>query len=178
MAIAARVEQLAREIAKDLPVPDPLIIGLLTGSFIFIADLVRALARLNVESRIDFMAVSHYGSATESSGLVKIVKDVTLDVSGQSVLLVDDILDTGRSLSLARDLVRAGEPVPGPGRPGSYDGGSIHRVLCFVTPSPPTYHELSGAVRRAAFHVAPAHLRPPRQAESAGSPDQCRLRRL
>jgi len=110
MAIAARVEQLAREIAKDLPVPDPLIIGLLTGSFIFIADLVRALARLNVESRIDFMAVSHYGSATESSGLVKIVKDVTLDVSGQSVLLVDDILDTGRSLSLARGRLEARGP--------------------------------------------------------------------
>ena len=111
MAIAARVEQLAREIAKDLPVSDPLIIGLLTGSFIFIADLVRALARLNVESRIDFMAVSHYGSATESSGLVKIVKDVTLDVSGQSVLLVDDILDTGRSLSLARDRLAARSPM-------------------------------------------------------------------
>jgi len=105
------VEQLAREISKDLPSPAPLIIGLLTGSFIFVADLVRGLSRLNVQPQVDFMAVSHYGATTESSGLVTIGKDVTLDVSGQSVLLVDDILDTGRSLSLARDLVRAKGPI-------------------------------------------------------------------
>jgi len=110
MAIAARVEQLAREIAKDLPVPAPLIIGLLTGSFIFIADLVRALARLNVEPQVDFLALSHYGAASEPSGLVRIIKDVTLDVSGRSVLLVDDILDTGRSLSLARGRLEARGP--------------------------------------------------------------------
>ena len=105
------MEQLAREISKDLPSPAPLIIGLLTGSFIFVADLVRGLSRLNVQPQVDFMAVSHYGATTESSGLVTIGKDVTLDVSGQSVLLVDDILDTGRSLSLARDLVRAKGPI-------------------------------------------------------------------
>jgi len=104
------VEQLAREIAKDLPVPAPLIIGLLTGSFIFVADLVRALARLNVEPQINFMAVSHYGATTEPSGLVEIVKDVTLDVSGRPVLVVDDILDTGRSLSLGRDHLAARGP--------------------------------------------------------------------
>ena len=111
MAIAARVEQLAREISKDLPSPAPLIIGLLTGSFIFVADLVRGLSRLNVQPQVDFMAVSHYGATTESSGLVTIGKDVTLDVSGQSVLLVDDILDTGRSLSLARDRLAARSPM-------------------------------------------------------------------
>jgi len=104
------VEQLAREISKDLPSPAPLIIGLLTGSFIFVADLVRTLSRLNVQPQVDFMAVSHYGATTESSGLVRIIKDVTLDVSGQSVLLVDDILDTGRSLSLARDRLAARGP--------------------------------------------------------------------
>ena len=108
--IAARVEQLAAAISKDLPDPAPLVIGLLTGSFIFLADLVRALARLNVEPQIDFMAVSHYGSATESSGQVKLYKDTTLDMTVRAVLLVDDILDTGRSLSLARDLVRAKGP--------------------------------------------------------------------
>ena len=110
-AIAARIAELARSIASDLPNRTPVLIGILTGSFIFLADLVRALARLNVEPQIDFMAVSHYGATTESSGLVTIGKDVTLDVSGQSVLLVDDILDTGRSLSLARDLVRAKGPI-------------------------------------------------------------------
>jgi len=104
------VEQLAREISEDLPSRAPLIIGLLTGSFIFLADLVRALARLNVEPQIDFMAVSHYGAAAESSGLVTIGKDVMLDVSGQPVLLIDDILDTGRSLSLGRDRLASRGP--------------------------------------------------------------------
>ena len=97
------MDQLAREFARDLPGPAPLMIGVLTGSFIFLADLVRALARLNVEPQIDFMAVSHYGAATESSGQVKLYKDTTLDITARAVLLVDDILDTGRSLSLARD---------------------------------------------------------------------------
>jgi hypoxanthine phosphoribosyltransferase len=110
-AIAARIADLARSIASDLPNRTPLLIGILTGSFIFLADLVRALARLNVEPQIDFMAVSHYGSATESSGQVKLYKDTTLDMTVRAVLLVDDILDTGRSLSLARDLVQAKGPI-------------------------------------------------------------------
>jgi hypoxanthine phosphoribosyltransferase len=110
-AIAARIAELARSIASDLPNRTPLIVGILTGSFIFLADLVRALARLNVEPQIDFMAVSHYGAATEPSGLVRIIKDVTLEVSGRPVLLVDDILDTGRSLSLARDRLAAKGPI-------------------------------------------------------------------
>jgi len=105
--IAARVEQLAGAISKDLPDPSPLVIGILTGSFIFVADLVRALSRLNVEPQVDFMAVSHYGAVTQSSGSAKLVKDTTLDVAGRPVLLVDDILDTGRSLSLARDRLAA-----------------------------------------------------------------------
>lgn len=105
------MEQLAAAISKDLPDPAPLVIGLLTGSFIFIADLVRAMSRLNVHPRVDFMAVSHYGAATESSGQVKLYKDTTLDITARAVLLVDDILDTGRSLSLARDLVRARDPI-------------------------------------------------------------------
>ncbi|MEK6661689.1 MAG: phosphoribosyltransferase family protein, partial [candidate division NC10 bacterium] len=105
--IAARIAELARSIASDLPNRTPLIVGILTGSFIFLADLVRALARLNVEPQIDFMAVSHYGAATESSGQVKLYKDTTLDITARAVLLVDDILDTGRALSLARDLVQA-----------------------------------------------------------------------
>ena len=105
------MDQLAREIARDLPGPAPLMIGVLTGSFIFLADLVRALARLNVEPQIDFMAVSHYGAATESSGQVKLYKDTTLDITARAVLLVDDILDTGRSLSLARDRLAARSPM-------------------------------------------------------------------
>jgi len=104
------VEQLAAAISKDLPDPAPLVIGLLTGSFIFVADLVRAMSRLNVHPRVDFMAVSHYGATTEPSGQVKLYKDTTLDITARAVLLVDDILDTGRSLSLARDRLAARSP--------------------------------------------------------------------
>ena len=64
-----------------------------------------------MEPQIDFMAVSHYGAATESSGQVKLYKDTTLDITARAVLLVDDILDTGRALSLARDLVQAKGPI-------------------------------------------------------------------
>jgi hypoxanthine phosphoribosyltransferase len=103
--------ELARSIAGDLPNRTPLIVGILTGSFIFLADLVRALARLNVEPQIDFMAVSHYGAATESRCQVKLYKDTTLDITARAVLLVDDILDTGRSLSLARDRLAARSPM-------------------------------------------------------------------
>jgi hypoxanthine phosphoribosyltransferase len=110
MAIATRVEQLARAIAKDLPGPSPLMIGLLTGAFVFLADLVRALGRLGVEPQVDFIAVSHYGLATESSGVVQITKDTTLDLAGRPVLLVDDILDTGRTLKVVRDRLLARGP--------------------------------------------------------------------
>lgn len=108
MAIAARVDQLAREIAKDLPGPAPLFIGLLMGSFVFIADLVRAIRRLDVEPQVDFISVSHYGATTESSGVVQIHKDTALDVTGRSVLLVDDIVDSGRTLSMVRDRLATG----------------------------------------------------------------------
>lgn len=109
--IAARVEELAAAVSKDLPDSTPIIIGILTGSFIFVADLVRALSRIDVEPEMDFLALSHYGAATAPTGIVKVVKDVTLDVSGRAVLLVDDILDTGRSLSLARDRLAARGPM-------------------------------------------------------------------
>jgi hypoxanthine phosphoribosyltransferase len=100
--IAARVGQLALEIRKDLPDLAPVMIGLLTGSFIFLGDLVRALARLGVEPQVDFMAVSHYGASTESSGQVRVQKDTGLDLAGRAVLIVDDILDSGRTLGLVR----------------------------------------------------------------------------
>jgi len=108
--IATRVAQLAQAIASDLPSPSPSMIGLLTGSFVFLADLVRALARLGVEPQVDFMAVSHYGLATESGGVVQIRKDISLDLTARPVLLVDDILDSGRTLSLVRDRLVARGP--------------------------------------------------------------------
>lgn len=101
--IETRVDQLARAIRKDLPDLAPVTIGLLTGSFIFLGDLVRALARLGVEPQVDFMAVSHYGASMESSGQVQVKKDTALDLTGRPILIVDDILDSGRTLSVVRD---------------------------------------------------------------------------
>ena len=101
--IAIRVQEMARAIAQDLPEPTPILIGLLTGAFIFLADLMRALGRLGIEPQVDFMAVSHYGPLLTSSGLVQIHKDSAVEIKGRPVLLVDDILDSGQTLSMVRD---------------------------------------------------------------------------
>ncbi len=108
--IAARVRDLALTIKQDLPSSRPVIVGLLTGSFVFVADLARAAAQLDLEPRIDFLATSHYGGTTASSGTVKMVKDVAMDVRNQAVLLVDDILDSGWTLQAVREHLVAREP--------------------------------------------------------------------
>ncbi len=96
-AIAARVEGLAREIGAHFAGTEGLIVvGLLRGSFIFIADLVREL-RLPVE--VDFLEASSYGNATSSSREVRILKDLAGEIGGRDVLVVEDIVDTGRTLS-------------------------------------------------------------------------------
>ncbi len=103
--IRQRVEGLAAAIAADVwPAGGPplLMIGILRGSFIFLADLVRALHRRGVPVRIDFMVLESYGAGTESSGDVRVRKDFSMDVAGASVVIVDDILDTGRTLAFAR----------------------------------------------------------------------------
>ena len=108
--IAIRVQEMARAIAQDLPEPTPILIGLLTGAFIFLADLMRALGRLGIEPQVDFMAVSHYGPLLTSSGLVQIHKDSAVEIKGRPVLLVDDILDSGQTLSMVRDHLAARGP--------------------------------------------------------------------
>lgn len=99
--IARRVNQLVDDMAGACRAPDFAMIGILRGSFMFLADLVRDLYEHDVHPRIDFMTLESYGSGTESSGTVRVTKDIALDVSGAEVLLVDDILDTGRTLSFA-----------------------------------------------------------------------------
>src|SRR5215216_2647837 len=92
-AIAARVEALAKEISNHYAGTDKLVVvGLLRGSFIFIADLVR---ELDLPVEVDFLEVSSYGNSTESSREVRILKDLRGEIEGRDVLVVEDIVDTG-----------------------------------------------------------------------------------
>jgi len=103
-AIARRVEEMAGEIVSALP-NEFLIVGLLKGSFVFIADLMRALDRAGATPMVDFVRLSSYGHGRESSGVVRVIGEAPKDVAGRVVLLVDDIVDTGRSLVFARDML-------------------------------------------------------------------------
>ena len=105
-AIAERIDQLARSIA-DLRLDRLLVVAVLKGSFVFAADLIRALHRAGLSPEIDFLSLSSYREATASSGHVRVVRDIETDVSGRSVLIVDDILESGRTLIYARDLIVA-----------------------------------------------------------------------
>ena len=94
--IQAKLAEMAREIERDYEGEDLLLVGVLRGAVMVMADLARALDR-HVE--IDWMAVSSYGSGTKSSGVVRILKDLDTDISGRHVLIVDEIIDTGLTLS-------------------------------------------------------------------------------
>jgi hypoxanthine phosphoribosyltransferase len=106
--IAERVEALAAEIASRVP-EDFVIVGLLKGAWVFVADLARALDRAGVRPQIEFMRLSSYSSATESSGAVQLLGDISADLAGRPVLLVDDIVDTGRSIAYAAAQLRERE---------------------------------------------------------------------
>ena len=103
--IGARVGALAENIAATMG-PDILVVAVLKGGFVFTADLLRALHGHGVHPRIDFMSLSSYGTGTESSGRISITRDITDDVQGARVLLIDDILESGRTMAFARDLLR------------------------------------------------------------------------
>ena len=104
-AIARRVDELVDEIAATAEPGNLVVIGILKGSFMFFADLMRSFHRHAVHPRTDFLTLSSYGAGTESSGVVCIVHDIREDIQGAEVLLVDDILDTGRTLAFTRDLM-------------------------------------------------------------------------
>ncbi len=102
--IAARVDVMAAEMAGKLPA-DTLVVSVLKGSFVFAADLIRALSRTGADWSMDFLTLSSYGTGTETSGRVRVVRDIVDDVRKREVLLVDDILESGLTLSFARTLL-------------------------------------------------------------------------
>ncbi len=102
--IARRIDGLATEIASAMP-GDVTVMVLLKGSFIFAADLVRALGRAGMTPQVDFLRLASYGSGKESSGIVRIIGDVPEGLTGRRILLVDDIADSGRSLDAAVRLM-------------------------------------------------------------------------
>lgn len=107
-AIAARVEALAKEISAHYAGTDKLVVvGLLRGSFIFIADLVR---ELDLPVEVDFLEVSSYGNSTESSREVRILKDLRGEIEGRDVLVVEDIVDTGYTLKHVLEILATRHP--------------------------------------------------------------------
>ncbi len=104
--IAARVAVLAGEIAASVG-PDMLVIPILKGSFIFAADMLRALHKAGAAPDMDFISLSSYGTGTVSGGQVTIVRDTQAEIEGRPVLLIDDVLESGRTLAFAKDLMAA-----------------------------------------------------------------------
>ena len=105
--IRQAVQRMAAAIDRDYQGKTPLVIGVLKGSFIFMADLVRA---LTVPIEIEFVWLSSYGSSTESSGKIKIGRDLLCPVEGRDVLVVEDIVDTGLTLNYLLDYIRQRKP--------------------------------------------------------------------
>ena len=105
--LQARVAELGEEISADYGGRDLLLIGVLKGAVFFMADLMR---RLTVPCEIDFMAISSYGASTDSSGVVRILKDLDINIEGRDVLVVEDIIDSGLTLSYLVRNLRAREP--------------------------------------------------------------------
>jgi hypoxanthine phosphoribosyltransferase len=106
-ALRRRVAQLGEEISADYAGRDLLLIGVLKGAVFFMADLMR---HLTVSCEVDFMAISSYGAATDSSGVVRILKDLDINIDGREVLVVEDIIDSGLTLSYLMRNLEAREP--------------------------------------------------------------------
>jgi len=102
-----RVRELGEEISRDYTGKDLFLVGVLKGAVFFLSDLMRA---LEVPCEVDFMAVASYGSSTDSSGVVRILKDLDATIEGKDVLIVEDIIDSGLTLSYLLRTLRAREP--------------------------------------------------------------------
>ena len=105
--IRARVKKLGAQITKDYAGKKPFFLGVLKGSFVFMADLTRC---VDLPCTMDFMAVSSYGGGTSSTGAVRITKDLTHDIEGKDVIIVEDILDSGMTLSYLKSYLSNRKP--------------------------------------------------------------------
>jgi hypoxanthine phosphoribosyltransferase len=105
--LRARVTELGKEITADYEDRPPLLVGVLKGAFLFMSDLAR---EIDLPVELDFMAVSSYGSATKTSGVVRILKDLDIDLTGRHVLIVEDIVDSGLTLAYLRKNLAARGP--------------------------------------------------------------------
>lgn len=101
------IDRMADEINRDYKDKNLLIVGILKGSVVFMADLMR---KIDIKCKIDFMAISSYGSSTRSSGEVRVMKDLSTDIKGYDVIIVEDILDSGNTLSHLKEMLKLREP--------------------------------------------------------------------
>jgi len=102
--LSKRVDEMGKQISKDFAGKRPLIISILKGSWIFLADLVRA---MDIDADVDFMAISSYGSGTNSTGEIKLIMDLNRSVKGRDVLIVEDIIDSGLTMDYMLKLLKA-----------------------------------------------------------------------
>lgn len=105
--IRTRIQELGHQIDAEFKDENPVLIGLLKGSFIFMSDLCRA---ISIPHHIDFMAIAAYGGGTAPSGAVRLLKDLSVNITGRSVLIVEDIIDSGLTMAYIRRLLLARQP--------------------------------------------------------------------
>lgn len=105
--LKAKIRELGAQISRDYAGKEPLLVSVLRGSYIFMADLTRA---IDCMCRVDFMAVSSYGSGTTSSGQVNIIKDLSDSIEGRDIIVVEDILDSGNTLFYLMNVLQARHP--------------------------------------------------------------------
>jgi hypoxanthine phosphoribosyltransferase len=106
-AVAARVAELGADVSTDYVDKDLLLVGVLKGAVFFMADLMR---QLTIPCEVDFMAISSYGASTDSSGVVRILKDLDINIEGRDVLVVEDIIDSGLTLSYLMRMLESRNP--------------------------------------------------------------------
>ncbi|NLJ80569.1 MAG: hypoxanthine phosphoribosyltransferase [Firmicutes bacterium] len=105
--IATRVGQLGKEISGDYAGDDLVVVGILRGAFVFVSELIR---QITIPLEVDFMAVSSYGPSTKTSGVVRLLKDLDTAVEGRNLLIVEDIIDTGLTLSYLQQVLLSRNP--------------------------------------------------------------------